>query len=261
MKQQIFLAQNYIGLGIINTQHGYVILNHVLKQGKKIEYGIIITDDDARLNTCCSFWGKDNWWSSPKLKQCLKKAFKNFYTDVFYVDKLYNKYSIPFIYVPSFDDETAKLIKYTIADAALLLEAPIIQGQILNALPGGIVNFHSAPLPEYRGNFTTYWTLYHNEPLFLTAHLVNHGVDTGPILMQQSIPVYLKDTLADINNRAIDVAAEVALKIMDKSLYGIPLKPQQTWEGRLFKGTMPIDIIQECERRIQAGEYGFYTED
>lgn len=254
-----FKATDFIGIGVASTRHGYTILDFVLRCGQQVKCGIVFTDDQQKLELSRPFMADEHWWNVPGLlkqqKACLKSSFCEYS-----VERLYLKYNIPFIYVPDFGDPAARLAAATGAQAALLLEAPIIRGKILSALPQGIVNFHAAPLPEYRGNYATYWALYHNEPLFLTAHLVRHGVDNGPILLRRPIPVYAGDTLRDIDLRAIEVAAAVALEVMEKSQEGIALIPQEPWQGRLFKGAMPEDIIKECERRLQAGEYGFYVE-
>jgi len=48
---------------------------------------------------------------------------------------------------------------------------------------GGIINVHPGPLPEYRGLYAPFWQMTRGNPtLRCTVHLVDPGIDTGPLL-------------------------------------------------------------------------------
>jgi methionyl-tRNA formyltransferase len=54
----------------------------------------------------------------------------------------------------------------------------------------GIINVHPGPLPQYRGLFTPFWQIMRgNDVLRCTVHLVDPGVDTGPVLTLAEVPV------------------------------------------------------------------------
>ena len=54
----------------------------------------------------------------------------------------------------------------------------------------GIINVHPGPLPQYRGLFTPFWQIMRgNDVLRCTVHLVDPGVDTGPVLTLADVPV------------------------------------------------------------------------
>lgn len=60
-----------------------------------------------------------------------------------------------------------------------------------------IVNIHNSLLPKYRGMHAFTWALIHGETeIGYTAHLVDVGIDAGPILSQVSFEVEEED---DIN--------------------------------------------------------------
>lgn len=47
----------------------------------------------------------------------------------------------------------------------------------------GVVNFHAAPLPEYRGAGNYFWILHNEEDSAKgTVHFVDSGLDTGPVI-------------------------------------------------------------------------------
>lgn len=58
-----------------------------------------------------------------------------------------------------------------------------------------VINIHPSLLPAYKGATPTNWMLKNGERIVgLTAHLVNEGVDTGPIIFQKRLlNPYLND--------------------------------------------------------------------
>ncbi|NWO04415.1 MAG: hypothetical protein HLX50_01525 [Alteromonadaceae bacterium] len=59
----------------------------------------------------------------------------------------------------------------------------------------GVVNLHASPLPEYRGADPIYWQIRNGEAsTMLTAHMVDDGWDTGPVVAQLPIDISPRDT-------------------------------------------------------------------
>jgi methionyl-tRNA formyltransferase len=53
----------------------------------------------------------------------------------------------------------------------------------------GIVNLHLAPLPEYRGRYSTAHAVANGDTSFgVTLHYVDEGIDTGPIIEARRFP-------------------------------------------------------------------------
>jgi len=63
----------------------------------------------------------------------------------------------------------------------------IMDEALLSLFPGGIVNFHPGDLPAYRGCDAPEWQLLHGLPVVCTAHLIDEGVDTGPIITKRQL--------------------------------------------------------------------------
>jgi len=65
----------------------------------------------------------------------------------------------------------------------------IIKQSTLNALPDGesAINLHISYLPWNRGADPNLWSFIDNTPKGITIHLIDHGLDTGNILLQKEI--------------------------------------------------------------------------
>jgi folate-dependent phosphoribosylglycinamide formyltransferase PurN len=64
-----------------------------------------------------------------------------------------------------------------------ILSKEIIPENILKIPKYGCINFHPAPLPNYKGISPTFWVLANGENHFgATLHYINTGIDTGQII-------------------------------------------------------------------------------
>jgi phosphoribosylglycinamide formyltransferase-1 len=105
------------------------------------------------------------------------------------------------------------------ADAGLVVLAgflALLEGEILNAYKGRIINIHPSLLPAY-GGLGMYGERVHRAVLAAgeresgcTAHLVEAGVDTGPILLRRRVPVLPGDTAESLAER-IHVEEHIAI--------------------------------------------------
>lgn len=60
-------------------------------------------------------------------------------------------------------------------------------------------NIHGSLLPRYRGRTPHVWAIINNEKYTgVTAHLIEEGCDTGPVLAQLSVQIGPEDTGADL---------------------------------------------------------------
>ncbi len=82
----------------------------------------------------------------------------------------------------------------------------ILPGAIIDRFPCGIANVHTSLLPFNRGAHPNAWALFYDQPAGVTLHLIDQGVDTGPILAQHMVPTKLSDTADSLQARLIDEA-------------------------------------------------------
>lgn len=78
----------------------------------------------------------------------------------------------------------------------------ILKGGFLRAFPHRVVNIHPALLPSFPGLEAWRQALeYGVKVTGCTVHLVDQGVDTGPILAQRTVPVLDDDTPESLHER------------------------------------------------------------
>lgn len=82
----------------------------------------------------------------------------------------------------------------------------VLTGHFLSAFPGRVVNIHPALLPAFPGLHGPRQALaYGARVAGATVHLVDEGVDTGPILAQGVVPVLDDDTEETLAARILTV--------------------------------------------------------
>ncbi|MBI2949905.1 MAG: phosphoribosylglycinamide formyltransferase [Verrucomicrobia bacterium] len=78
----------------------------------------------------------------------------------------------------------------------------ILKGEFLRAFPQRVVNIHPSLLPSFPGLESWRQALdYGVKVTGCTVHLADPGIDTGPILAQQTVPVLDDDTPATLHER------------------------------------------------------------
>jgi phosphoribosylglycinamide formyltransferase 1 len=78
----------------------------------------------------------------------------------------------------------------------------IVKPGLLDAFPNRIVNIHPALLPSFPGLHAWKQALdYGVKATGCTVHLVDAGTDTGPILVQRTVPVLDSDTPESLHAR------------------------------------------------------------
>ena len=88
----------------------------------------------------------------------------------------------------------------------------ILSGELLRIPRLGSINLHAALLPRYRGAAPIQWALIHDEGTTgLTTFLMDEGLDTGPILLQRSLPIAEEDTAASLEARLAELGAGLML--------------------------------------------------
>ena len=139
-------------------------------------------------------------------------------------------------------------------DLVVLVGADLVPASMLEVPPLGTINPHYGLLPAYRGMNVTEWSVYRSDPVGVTVHLVDPGVDTGPILLQEEIGLEPGDTLASLRRRHQEFAArllvEAAVQLRDGTARP---RVQALEEGRQYYRMHPsLRRVAEARLRTQA---------
>lgn len=89
----------------------------------------------------------------------------------------------------------------------------IIKKDVLDIPRLASVGFHASLLPAYRGSAPVNWAIINGATITgVTMFQLDEDVDTGSILGQQSFPITLYDTCADVYEKSAKAACELILK-------------------------------------------------
>jgi phosphoribosylglycinamide formyltransferase-1 len=78
----------------------------------------------------------------------------------------------------------------------------LLSKPFLERFPGRIVNTHSAPLPDFPGAHPIEDVLAAGVPeTAATVHYIDEGVDTGPVIAAERVPVHDGDTAETLRAR------------------------------------------------------------
>ena len=78
----------------------------------------------------------------------------------------------------------------------------ILKGEFLRAFAGRVINIHPALLPAFPGLEAWKQALdYGVKVTGCTVHFVDQGIDTGPIIAQETVPVLAGDTAEKLHAR------------------------------------------------------------
>jgi methionyl-tRNA formyltransferase len=120
-------------------------------------------------------------------------------------------------------------------DLLVLLGSDLVPAALLDIPRRGTINPHYGLLPAFRGMNVTEWSVYSGAPVGVTVHLVDAGVDTGPILLREEIPLATGETFATLRRKHQDVAARLlvraAIELRDDTARPLPQDPE---EGRQY---------------------------
>lgn len=124
------------------------------------------------------------------------------------------------------EDECIRLLKEAGVDTVVLAGfMRIVKPGLLAAFPNRVVNIHPALLPAFPGVHG--WTQaldYGCKVAGVTVHFVDAGTDTGPIIVQKSVPVMEDDTPETLHARIQvqeHIAYPEALRVIASGKYRI----------------------------------------
>ena len=124
----------------------------------------------------------------------------------------------PLAIVKDHNNATAqRLLREWRADAVAFTGGGLIRRAVLDIPRIGVINCHLGLLPRYRGMDVVEWPVSEHtngEPpaVGLTVHLMDPGVDTGPVLLQRRLDLRPGDTFAAIRTRIEPLMVEMMLE-------------------------------------------------
>jgi methionyl-tRNA formyltransferase len=127
---------------------------------------------------------------------------------------------------PSFLDEL-----YTLKPDMIIVVAygKILPPQVLGLPPHGCINVHASLLPKYRGAAPIQWAIIQGEKeTGITTMMMDEGLDTGNILLQEKTVIYDDDNSETLGKRLADIGGSLLIRTIDKIKEGSVTPAPQT---------------------------------
>jgi methionyl-tRNA formyltransferase len=125
--------------------------------------------------------------------------------------------------------------------AVFVASTGMLRRPLLEACACPVVNYHSGVNPAYRGINGGYFALANGEPehFGVTLHLVDLGVDTGPILATNRIPVAANDNMQTYMTLMAAKSQDLVVETMARVLSGEakPLPPSTLPSNQYYAPT------------------------
>ncbi|MDA9133113.1 formyltransferase family protein [Alphaproteobacteria bacterium] len=167
---------------------------------------------------------------------------------------------VPFYFVRSHnDDQSFELIDRLGIDCLFNAGTPRkLDTRIINSVPHGVVNVHPGLLPEYRGCSCVEWAVLQNDKVGNTAHFIDEGYDSGPIIDAEWYEFPRTANYAEIRTRVYQGSCEMAGKVLammqEKRLRPVDCQKQPVGTGTYWD---PIST-EDMERVLRITESGAY---
>jgi methionyl-tRNA formyltransferase len=142
--------------------------------------------------------------------------------------------------------EISKTIAQYNITVGLVMTFPYILPQSIIELPEkGFINFHYGLLPQCRGPQPILWHILNGDADGgITLHRMDPGIDTGPVVLQEKLPISLSDTYGMLQSKLAHLGAKSAATLFKILSFGsiIPSTPQDETKAVYYKNPTAQDL-------------------
>jgi methionyl-tRNA formyltransferase len=117
--------------------------------------------------------------------------------------------------------EFLETLKALHADVQVVVAFRMLPEVVWNMPPMGTINVHGSLLPQYRGAAPINWAIINGEKeTGVTTFKLQQEIDTGNILMQQSLAIGEDESVGEVHDRMKIAGADLLLKTMEALVTG-----------------------------------------
>jgi folate-dependent phosphoribosylglycinamide formyltransferase PurN len=137
-------------------------------------------------------------------------------------------------------------------DRVLLAHSGLIRKPILDTGGIWIINAHPGALPSMRGVDVVRWAILEGRMPAISVHVVDSGVDTGPVLKCESIAPLPDESLPEFERRVSETAAQrlVECTLAGPGAFTQPRR-QNREDGRQYY-LMPFNLLPRVAENFSA---------
>ena len=146
------------------------------------------------------------------------------------------------------------------ADLQIVVAFRMLPEVVWNMPRLGTFNLHASLLPQYRGAAPINWAVMNGDTQTgATTFMLQHEIDTGNIILQESIDITIDENVGSVHDRLMTMGATLVTRtvdlIIDSENKGVELPTTQQQESsnlrpapKIFKETCMIDFSWTAER-------------
>jgi len=200
-----------------------------------------------RLVRCLGVWRVSQLALDRLRAWVFRSRFQTWRCDAFYAARADRLVVVPHLNAPSCRTALESLRP----DVALIGGAGILCPEVFGIPRFGTLNVHPGLLPRYRGCSPVTWAVAERSDTGVTVHVVDSGIDTGPIVAQELVGAQPGDTLATLTCRLFAVGFELVADALDRLQRGAPLSigPQPEERSRYYR-VAPRAVRRRAERNL-----------
>ena len=158
------------------------------------------------------------------------------------------------------DEDFLKELRSYNADLQIVVAFRMLPEVVWNMPRLGTFNLHASLLPQYRGAAPINWAVMNGDTQTgVTTFMLQHEIDTGNIILQESIDITIDENVGSVHDRLMTMGATLVTRtvdlIIDSENKGVELPTTQQQESsnlrpapKIFKETCMIDFSWTAER-------------
>lgn len=119
------------------------------------------------------------------------------------------------------DESFLEALRAWKADLQIVVAFRMLPEVVWNMPRLGTFNLHASLLPQYRGAAPINWSVINGDKeTGVTTFFLTHEIDTGKIIMQESLPIAETDDAGIVHDALMNLGAELVIRTVDKILDG-----------------------------------------
>jgi len=188
-----------------------------------------------------------------KYAEKARNALKNDFFNPQNTNEIISGFKIPVSYVEHHNEEECqKLLREYAPDLIVLGGTRLLSKNIIKIPKLGIINSHPAILPKYKGRDCVGWSILNNDKVGATVHLIDLGIDTGPILFRESIDFSDCKSLIEIRIKVMKKCADLVLKAVLSFVFNTSKLIEQSSDNAITFPEMSNEKVKQVEKIIMS---------
>lgn len=124
---------------------------------------------------------------------------------------------IPLLQPPKLNDkQLLQYLSWMKPDIFVVVAYKILSDRLLSIPKYGAINLHPSLLPKYRGAAPIQWSLINGDlQTAVTTILLSKQIDSGEILLQETVDIKDKDNYGTLASRLSEIGANIVVETLD----------------------------------------------